>query len=112
MIFSYIAGEFIFIVDQYRAFNASLHNDEALQRFFNLLAKLNNDKPLDHRLIHKIEDYFQYRWSNWKSQPFITEIDQRILNELPDNVEASIYSDFLFKGQIECFKDIFKIPLP
>jgi len=62
MIFSYIMGEFIEILNSYKYLEAPLDDGEELQKFFGVLKYLNNDVPIDLELKIKIEVYFDYKW--------------------------------------------------
>lgn len=68
MIFSYIMGEFINILESYRNLEADLDDGEQLQKFFGLLKWLNHDEPINYELKTKIEAHFNYKWVNDKNQ--------------------------------------------
>ena len=62
MVFSYIMGEFIDILNSYKDMEADLDNGEELQKFFGLLKFLNHDVPINYDLKDKIESHFDYKW--------------------------------------------------
>ena len=62
MIFSYIMGEFIEILDNYKNLEADLDEGDELQRFFGLMTYLNEGVPINIELKNNIEAYFDYKW--------------------------------------------------
>lgn len=66
-IFSYIMGNFIAILDQYRHLNADLDEGDELARFFGLIRRFNDNVPLKISLKEQIEKHFDYKWVNDKN---------------------------------------------
>lgn len=54
-IFSYIMGNFIAILDQFKDFNKELDEGDDLAKFFGILKKFNGDKPFDLKLKRHME---------------------------------------------------------
>ena len=52
-------------------------------RFMNVLKRFNKYEKQDEQFVHKMEDYFIYRWTNDKNWAFETSEDVRIFDELP-----------------------------
>ena len=62
MIFSYIMGNFISMIESYKLLNEELGEDDKLSQFFGLMKKYNKNKEIDIEIRKKIEEYFQFRW--------------------------------------------------
>ena len=62
MIFSYIMGNFIAMIDSYKALNAEPDDGDELSRFFGLMKRYTKNKDINQDLKKSIEDYFHYRW--------------------------------------------------
>ena len=78
-------GQFIEILMNYKSVLAvGEHKD--LSKWVSLLARFNNSTPLDKELISKIEDYFNYYWSNNRLRVINSESGQRFMSELPFTV--------------------------
>lgn len=55
-------GKFIEMIEAYKLVNADLDDGENLAKFFGLLTKFNNGKPIDEKFKQKLEAFFDYRW--------------------------------------------------
>jgi len=64
MIFSYLTGNFLEVVDAFRELQWENEDADNLSRFFGLLTKYNNGRPLKREQISEMEDYFEYYWAN------------------------------------------------
>lgn len=62
MIFSYIMGNFITIMDEFTNVTADINDGDNLTRFFGVLEKFNRSEPIILKLKVQIEQYFEYRW--------------------------------------------------
>ena len=60
--FSYMMGIFISILGSYQSLNAELDDGDNLSRFFGMMTNFNNKKPLNFKLIGRIEEFFHYKW--------------------------------------------------
>lgn len=67
IIFSYIMGIFIGILEKFKQANAQLEDEEELSRFFVLIQKFNNGMPIEADFKSRIENYMQYKWQNDKN---------------------------------------------
>jgi len=59
-IFSYIMGNFIEILQQFKKFHEDLEDGENLMKFFGTLKKFNNQEHIKLELKQKIENHFDY----------------------------------------------------
>lgn len=57
-----------------------------LTKWIAMLSKYNGGQPMDKDVISKIEDFFQYFWTNSKMLAFQSEQDKRFISELPEAV--------------------------
>ena len=62
MIFSYIMGNFIAMIEGYKEMKSDIEHDDSLSKFFGLLKRFNNGKEINHSLQSEIQDYFTLRW--------------------------------------------------
>ena len=62
MIFSYIMGNFITMINSYKSMNGDFDEYEKLSKFFGLMKEFNKGKDIDKNFKAKIEEYFTYRW--------------------------------------------------
>lgn len=67
-IFSYVMATFTEILVEYKDLNADLDEGDRLTQFFGLLQKFNEDCPISSELIVKIEEFFDYKWSQDRNQ--------------------------------------------
>ena len=72
-IFSYIMGIFIEILEEVKQMNQGLDEGEALSKFFLILQKYNNSKPINMKFQNSIQAHFDYRWDNDKSVALHTQ---------------------------------------
>lgn len=72
-IFSYIMGVFISILEQFKQCEADLDEGDKLSKFFGLLVKFNNGKPIDVEMKSSFEKYFEYKWTKDRNQAFRDE---------------------------------------
>lgn len=110
--FSYIMSQFISILLEVQHVTATNEESMMLSRWILLLKNFNNNKPLPPDVIAKFEAYFEYFWRNDKNYAIQTEDDMKLLDELPYNIQANIYKDFLFEDFLEQFKVYFYLLKP
>ena len=67
LIFSYIMGLFIEIIDTVKKNNADPGDGDNLAKFFGILRKFNMEKHMGIKMKQEIESYFDYRWDNDKN---------------------------------------------
>lgn len=106
-IFSYIMGNFIEILDQFQKFNEDLDDGDNLNRFFGTLNNFNGQKPVDLQLKKTIEAHFDFRFQNDKLIAFRDDQDISMFDQLPEEVQETMYVDFLFKDFLYEFKRLF-----
>jgi hypothetical protein len=58
LIFSYIMGKFLEMVDQVVLFSQTLEESEELTKFFGVLKSFNNNQSLNKEIKEQIEDHF------------------------------------------------------
>lgn len=109
-IFSYIMGNFIEILHSIQYLNADFDEGESLSKWFGLIKRFNSSRSISMDLKQKIEEYFDYRWTNDKNQAVSDPEDIKILMQLPPTTRRAIYSDFLFKNFRNNFKKFFDFP--
>ena len=69
-IFSYIMNCLLELVNQYNHHVGDFDDGDELNRFFGTLTKFNKNKALDQSFMNKYEEYFNFRWTNFKNQAF------------------------------------------
>lgn len=60
--FSFIMGNFIDMLIQFRTVTAENEDHAGLTKFIGLLKRFNNGHPVPQELVRKIEGYFDYYW--------------------------------------------------
>jgi hypothetical protein len=100
-IFSYCLSIFKEILREIRDFNAGLDDGENLSRFFGILRQYNGRQIINIEFQHKITAYFEYRWKNDRIVAFQLQEDLDVVDQLPREVQCSIFVDFLYKDFLE-----------
>ena len=67
-VFSVVLGDFMAILEAYKAINVELDESDALDSFFEMMAHFNQDVHLDHDLEQRIREHFRYRWEKDMNQ--------------------------------------------
>jgi len=62
-VFSLVMGEFIDILLNYKKLG-QVGEGKDLSKWIALLSRFNNGNPINKNLISKIEDFFEYYWTN------------------------------------------------
>lgn len=106
-IFGYIIGMFNEMIQEMKAFNSEMEDAEKLTSFFTLIQRLNHGKQLPKQFQHDIEDFFEYKWNKDKSLAIRDEQDQAFLEQLPEDVQVAIITDFLYSDFLEYFREFF-----
>jgi potassium voltage-gated channel Eag-related subfamily H protein 8 len=60
--FSFIMGNFIEMLMEFRTVTAENADHVGLTKFFGLLKRFNKGHPLPNELVRKMESYFDYYW--------------------------------------------------
>ena len=89
-VFSFIMGNFIEILMQYKTVTAENEDSENLNKWFGLLAKFNKGRPLPKDMTRKIEAYFDYFWAKDKNYAVKSEEDLRFMSELPKPIRVNV----------------------
>lgn len=79
-IFSYCMGKFVEIFNEIIVFNEDLDDGDNLHKFFGVLQRFNNNKPIDINLKRKIEEHFNHMWINNKNAAISCDKDVEIFN--------------------------------
>ena len=86
MIFSYIMGNFIAMIESYKALNKDIGEDDELAQFFSLMKRYNKNKEIKPELRKKIEEYFQFRWVENRMSAIDDDHEKALLEQLPGEV--------------------------
>ena len=60
------------------------------------MARFNGNKSINQKLMKEIEAFFDYKWKNDKNQAIDDDEEIALLEQLPINVQDTLYSSFLF----------------
>lgn len=80
MIFSIIMGNFIAMIESYKTLNAEPDEGDELSKFFGLMRRYNRNKDINHDLKKRIEDYFQFRWAEFRLTAIDDEKEKALLD--------------------------------
>ncbi len=61
--FSFIMGNFVEMLNEFRTVTAENEDHAGLTKFFGLLARFNRGHPLPKDIMMRIEEYFDYYWA-------------------------------------------------
>ena len=87
-------------------------DSEKLARWLLVLKHFNNNKPLSLEMTNSFEKYFEYYWKNDKNYAMLQDEDVSILSELPTDIQAKVFRDFLFQDFLEMFNVHFEFKKP
>jgi potassium voltage-gated channel Eag-related subfamily H protein 8 len=107
--FSFIMGNFIDMLMEFRNVTAENEQHGGLTKFLGLLSRFNKGYSLQKSMSRRIEEYFDYYWAKDLNYAMKSEEDQRFLSELPKEIRVAIYKDFLFHNFIYKFRFYFTI---
>ena len=110
LVFSYIMGSFLKLLDSYKLVEAENEDSRNLLRFFGLMKKFNNNQSLKKSYVTEIEDFFDHYWSHDKLTVLHTNEDIRIFMELPNEIKCQIFKNFLFNRFVRMFRQYFQLP--
>jgi hypothetical protein len=79
-IFSYIMGNFIEILSEFKEFHKEIDDGDNLSRFFGTLKYFNGQRDIELKFKESLEIHFQHRWKMDKRVAFIEEEDISINN--------------------------------
>ena len=85
-IFSYIMGNFIDILAEFKEFNKDIGDGDSLSQFFGTMKYFNGQKMIEDSLKRQIEDLFEYRWRTDRLAAFKEDHDLNLFTQLPEVV--------------------------
>lgn len=88
--FSFIMGNFIDMLMEFKTVTAENEDHSGLSKFFSLLARFNSGHPLKIEMKRKIEEYFEYYWQRDLNYAMKSESDQRFISELPKEIRINV----------------------
>jgi Ion channel len=88
--FSFIMGNFIDMLMEFRTVTKENEDHAGLSQFFSLLARFNSGHPLPKETMRRIEEYFDYYWSCDLNYAMKSESDQRFISELPKEIRINV----------------------
>jgi hypothetical protein len=78
-----------------------------LAKFFILIRKYNNDNDIDPQLQDRIVQYFEYKWEFDENNAISLPEYEKILDQLPIELQLKLIEEFLFNGFLDQFKQFF-----
>lgn len=103
--FSYIMGNFIEIISNYKNKMGIIDRGTDLHNWMTLLTRFTNNNPLPRSLFNKIDAHFAYFWPNDRLAS--TSPDDELLNTLPRSIKRTIMTNYLFQDIFYKFKEFF-----
>jgi hypothetical protein len=88
--FSFIMGNFVDMLNEFRTVTAENEDHAGLTKFFGLLARFNRGHPLPKDTMLKIEEYFDYYWAQDLNYAMKSDDDLRFLSELPKEIRVNV----------------------
>jgi hypothetical protein len=88
--FSFIMGNFIDMLMEFKQVTAENEDHAGLTRFFGLLVRFNKGHPLPKEMTREIEEYFDYYWAKDLNYAMKSELDIRFISELPKEIRVSV----------------------
>jgi hypothetical protein len=85
-IFSYIMGNFIEILSEFKEFHKDIGDGDNLSKFFGTLRYFNGQKNMPVDLKNSIEVHFDYRWRTDRLAAFTEAQDLNLFIQLPHDV--------------------------
>ena len=93
----------------YKVLDADLDDGENLAKFFGLMRRFNANVEVEYSLKTTIEAFFDYKWQFDRNQAIDDEEELAMLEQLPEEVQNKIYTNFLFKEFLKTFSQTFTI---
>mgnify|MGYP002630702022 CR=1 FL=1 len=109
LIFQYFLGILSEILVDFNSLHASFDDTYNLAKFFGLIENYNLGKQMKSDQRQKIEDFFAYKWAMDKNNA-VGEQDLDMLQQLPQEVQVRIFTDFLFMKFLSKYKKFFVFP--
>jgi hypothetical protein len=102
VVFSFLMGNFIEILMEYKHVTADNEDSGELTKFMGLLARFNKGRPLSKEMTKKIENYFEFYWKHDRNYAIKSDEDMRIMSELPKSVRIKV-SFVVFNKSIDLY---------
>ena len=67
-VFSVVLGDFMAILEAYKAINVELDESDSLDSFFMVMQHFNSDVPLNFEYQLRLRQHFRYRWEKDMNQ--------------------------------------------
>lgn len=67
----------------------------------------NGAKEIDSKLKQEIRDLFEIKWKQDRNNSIMTETDKYLFDQLPSEVQLSIFKKFLFRDYLMQFRRLF-----
>ena len=95
-VFSYIMGNFVDILNDFKNFDSDLDQGDELSKFFGVLKKFNGGREIDISFKQELEQFFAYKWTCDRNFPFVDAEFENIVGQVPDDLTSDVYVMFLF----------------
>ena len=76
----------------YKVHHGDFDEGDDLVKFIGTLKRFNHNEDINTSTREWIENYFDYRWNNYKNKAFEDPIDTAILDELPVEIRLSLFT--------------------
>ena len=108
-VFSLIFSSFKNTLDEVGNLNSDIDESHHLSSFICFLKNFNNQEQMDQKFKKRIEKFFKYKWKNDRNYVMRQQESQKMLEQLPLDVQVQIFTKFLFSEFMITFKSLFKI---
>lgn len=106
-VFSLVLGNFNEIMEEIRLLGKEVNEEEELNRFFSLIRKMNSGNEFDHEKRTNIENFMIVKWNEDKNNSMIEESDEKLIEQLPVDIQGEIRHKFLFNDFLVKFHNVF-----
>lgn len=86
LIFSNFMNIFMDLIFKYKTHVSDFDEGDELAKFIGTLNRFNYNEEIKIELKEWLENYFNYRWNNYRNKAFTTDEDLAILEQLPNNI--------------------------
>lgn len=111
-IFSYFMGNLIEILHNIMSLHSVPEKDEELSMFFTALERFNKATPLNEDFKKRIIAFFEYSWVHDKKNSFKSEEDLYIFDQMPEEQQVKLITNYLYKDFILKFYKFFRVQKP
>jgi potassium voltage-gated channel Eag-related subfamily H protein 8 len=92
--FSFIMGNFVDMLTEFRTVTAENEDHAGLTKFFGLLSRFNRGHPLPKDIMTRIEEYFDYYWAKDLNYAMKTKEGERFISELPKEIRVNVLKNY------------------